>query len=93
LAIELLHEALKLGITPRDLERLKQAEPPHNILFDIGTDRNPQLVHLKHIKEHSMLLVQVGKRFTAGVPNKVICRAALCRLDDDHDNQLSKAQR
>ena len=91
-AVTLLHEAIKLGIPTPTIDVIKAAAPPHNILFDIGTDRNPSMVHLKHIKENGQLLIEIGKRFVAGFPNKVICRLALVKFDDEHQQTLSKAQ-
>lgn len=91
-AVTLLHEAIKLGIPTPTIDVIKAANPPHNILFDIGTDRNPSMVHLKHIKENGQLLIEIGKRFVAGIPNKVICRLALIKFDDEHRQTLSKAQ-
>lgn len=91
-AVARLLEALKVGISQDIISKVKAAPVPHNILFDIGSERNPSFVNLGHVKANASLLIEIGKRFPSSIPNKVICRTALAALDDEHRYTLSKTR-
>jgi hypothetical protein len=44
--------ALVRGLDGGVLDMVKLAEPPFNVLFDIGTDRQPASVRITHLKQH-----------------------------------------
>ena len=91
--VELLLEALMVGIPPTAIESCKNSEPPDNILWDIGTSRNPTLVNKSHIKHNCLMLREIAKRFPSRLPSKPACRMACEQLDAKHDNALSHARK
>jgi hypothetical protein len=90
--VEFLMQCLLVGIPPPHIELVKNAEPPMNVMFEVGTDRAAKIVNKGHLIKYKEVLIAIGRRFKDRVPGKVTCRDALEKLDDKFENKLSHAR-
>jgi len=48
--VALAHAALCSGLSKEAINLVVLAEPPFNVCFEVGTDRSPSTVSIKHLK-------------------------------------------
>jgi hypothetical protein len=68
--VQLMLEALKVGVPIATIEKVKAANVPNNILFDIGDSRSAKKVTEQHCKKYASVILAIATRFTdALTPN------------------------